>query len=808
MFSNYLTIAIRNLWRNKTFSFINIFGLSLGIAFTMLIGVFVYGELQVNSKLEDKERIYIVKSDWNPKEMGFYICVPPIVFQLLSKNYPSLIESFCREGEAFVNASKRENRFYEDVMLADSSLLTMFGFKLLHGNPKTALLEPYSAVLTKTGAMKYFNRTNVLNETIILETESEGKKPHKITGVLDDLPRNSITEFFDQLNFYKIYVPILKPKIYRPWDEDLSSWYKVYGYIGFVKLQKDVSKFEVEKALNELAKQHAPSEYQGKLKFRLEHINQFHFSKLDGILYKLVITISCIAFFILLMAIINFVNLSIGNSTNRLKEIALRKTFGGTKKQLIIQFLCEAIITTFISFIFSILIYDLLKPIFEQILDREFLSVYQFSLDFLAYVLISVFILGILTGLYPAFILSKYNIANAVKSKLSTIEGKIALRKVLIVVQISLAVATISIVLLVSRQITFLFSKDLGYNFRDVLVVKGFPRPQSDVFLDKILTLRNEFLRISGVENVSLSYPTPNGSLIGNSVFRTDKQSKNQGINIRSALIDENFFNVFEAKIIEGESFFPKNGQWQKGDVVINESAAKLLGIKNIKDGVKLRDDLSNELHPVKGIVRDFHFASLHEAMMPMVFVHVKEYNLYRNLCFKLNTKDKSKTILDIKEKYETFFPGSPFDNKFFEEEYKQLYKEDFKLQEAVILAALFSIIIVIIGIIGIISITTAKRKKEIGVRKVLGAGILNIVWLFIKDFLSILLFSNLVGFALAFAFAEKWLQSFAFKINLTQNSWIFLLSATILIFITIICISIQTIYNGIQNPVNSLKNE
>jgi putative ABC transport system permease protein len=634
--------------------------------------------------------------------------------------------------------------------------------------------------------MKYFGRTNVLNETLLLETESEGKKIHKITGVFDDLPRTSITEFGPKIDYYRIYVPIIKPKLYRPWDENLDSWDMVYGYIGFIKLREGVSSVDVDKALNELVKKHAPANFQGKLAYRTEQVSKFHFSKSKGVLYKLMVTISIITAFILMMAIINFVNLSIGNSANRLKEIGLRKTLGGNKQQLISQFLSESLIITCISSLVALVIYELLKTNFEEIFESQLPSVHQFSTSFFLYAVAFTLSIGIMVGLYPAFILSRYKISAAVKGRLFAIEGKVSLRKILIVVQITLAVTTVSAALLVSKQIDFIFSKDLGYDSKDILVVKGFPRPQTEEALEKIRNYRNEFQKIPGIESISITYPTPTGGLTGTDNFRSAKQAPSESVQLSNAFVDEHF---------------------QKNDIVINESAAKLFGIK-VLEGSSLRVSWNEEIYPVKGIVKDFHFNSLHDAIKPMVFTHSKQYNFYRNLCFKLKTKDKAKTIAAIKLKYEELFPGSPFDQVFFEDDYNGLYIEEFKLQKAATIAVVLSMIIVIIGIIGIVSLNTAKRRKELGIRKVQGASSLSIVWLFIKEFLPIILIANVLAWIMTYFFIDKWLQNFAYRIDLIENLWIFLLAGIALSLITIITISIQTLKTALENPIESLRDE
>jgi putative ABC transport system permease protein len=807
MFRNYLTIAIRNLWRNKTFSLINIVGLALGIAFALLIGVFIWGEFQVNAKLKDRERLHIVLSEWNPKEMGWEVAVPPIAFKLLYENYPHLVESYCRLGESSVNASKNENRFYEYVMMADSSMLTMFGFKLLHGNPQTAFQDPYSAVITKKTALKYFGRTDVVNEIIILETEPEGKKPHKVTGVLDDAARNSVMEFAELEYVPGIYLSLKHAKKYVGWVNNLDDWGMTGGFIGYIKLREGVSKAEVENALNTVIKKYAPAEFQGKLTYKVEQLNEFHFNKMEGVLYRLLITISIVTGLIILLAMVNFVNIFIGNSANRLKEIGLRKTFGGNRGQLTRQFLTEALLITCVSAIFAFLIYELAKHVFEQIFERTFPSIYQFSPSFLTLSIAIIFILGVLSGFYPAFILASFQIAVSVKGKIFFAEGKGYGRKFLIVFQMALAVATITIALFVSKQIQFIFSKDVGYSTKNILKVKGFTRNNDLNYLERLIEYRKIFEKIPGVESVSLTSYTPVNDIIGTDNFRLSTHGPEQGYSIKRVIVDENYFKTYGIETLKGVAFFPDNGFFEANSLVINESAAKLLGISDLSKA-KLKLKWNDNIYPVKGIVKDFHSNSFHEKLAPMVFVHIRQYNYYRNFCFKLGPQNKTQTIAAIKVQYEKFFPDAPYDARPIEEEYKSIYKEDLKIQKAVLIAVVLALVIVVIGIVGLVSIQIAKRRKEIGIRKILGDDVVGIVQLFIKDFMVLLILANVLAWVMAYFFIAQWLESFVYKIDLTKNAWIFILASAFSFLITVVTISIQTIKTAIENPVNSLKDE
>lgn len=806
MLKNYFIIALRNLWRHKSLAVINIVGLALGLAFALIVGVYVWGELQVNKDIKDKDRTYIILSDWTPKEMGMDICVPPLVPKLLKTNYPDLVESFCRLGATSANISNGKNTFFENIMMADTNVFETFGLQLSHGNTKTALSEPYSVVLTHEAAIKYFGKTDVLNQTIVIEAQTEGRKTHRVTGVLAEMGRNTIKEFVGGGYKYDIFLPISKPQKYISGVESLESWFTVYSFITFVKQKEGITQIQLEKALNQLVADYAPKEFKDKLKFRAENISDFHFNKLDGILRKLLMSLAIVAVFVLLMAILNYVNFSIGNSVNRLKEVGLRKTFGGNTFQVSIQFLIESLVFTFICFVFCLLLFECLKPYAELTLESKLPSFNRFSLSLLAFSVVFAVLIGLLAGFYPAIVLARHRIIPSLKGYFFAEKYKISTRRALLALQITLSVTTLAIALMISKQMNYIFSKDTGYSKENIIYIKGFPSIFTEEGVNKTYIARDELAKVKGVDGVSLGLFTPTVEWGSNIKIKKTDESGSKEYTMSEGTVDENFCALFNIKLIEGKCFFNKGESFQPNDIIINESAAKILGIKSIENA-KVKNWNGKPLC-VKGIMKDFHFESLHKSIRPLALVHVKQIQAYYIFSVKLNNANPTETISKIKAQYELFFPDSPFEVTYAEDKYKELHKDDIKLQKAVNMAVLFSIVIVVIGVIGIVSIVIAKRKKEIGVRKVLGASAVSIVWLFIKDFIYILLFAIVLGVSLGYVFISQWLQNFAYRVDIVENIWLFVAAGLITGLTVVGTIALQTAKTALENPSKSIRNE
>jgi len=799
MIRNYFKITWRNIIKNPFYSVVNVTGLSAGIAFTLLIGAYVYGELRVNRNLKNADNQYILQSKWKDPNMGMELTTLGPLAKALRENYPNLVANYFRWDAVSSNVSKDNKSFREGLQICDSTMLNMYGFSLLYGNPKTALSGPFSVVITAEKAIKYFGKADVVGQTLSIENFSGSKHDFMITGILQKPSRNSVTYINDD-NDNQFYISSDNLNYFgRNMD-----WQNQY-IVGYIELQEGISPEDLKKPIAYLIKQNAPPRLSSNMTPYVVSLKDYHLSTDNGLIQKMLFALSAIALFILLMAIINFINMSVSRSASRMREIGVRKVLGGSKKQLIIQFLSESIILVFFATIFAIILYVLTRGLFSNMLGREIPALSDFPLYFMAFPLLLIFLTGCMAGLYPAFVLSSLKSVESLKGKLRSVNENVMFRKLLMTFQFAIATIALIGAIIISKQINLFFSKDLGYN-KDNIICAQVPRNWNREGVNKMENIRRQLVDLQGIKSATLSYEIPNGNN-GNqaSVHKLDNDST-KTVAIQVLVSDENYLNVYQIPLKAG-SFFEGNSL-DSGEVILNETAVKALGYQNndqaIGHQVKMPGDPT--ILTIKGVTQEFHFGSMQQKIAPVIFFNVKFAPGYRYLSFKIKPGNVKATIDALQKKWSVLMPGTAFEYTFMEDTLAKLYKSEIQLKKASYTATVLALIIVLLGILGLISLSIQKRTKEIGIRKVLGSSIAGIISLFMKEFLLVILFASIVACPLAYLLMNKWLQAYAYRVSITAEP--FLLSLLILGCITALLICLQTSKAAMTNPVKSLRTE
>ncbi|HTL08570.1 MAG TPA: ABC transporter permease, partial [Chitinophagaceae bacterium] len=631
MIKSYFIIAWRNLLKQPLFSVINILGLSMGIAFALLIGAFVWSELQVNRQLRNHERQFFLESDWKDPNMGNTITSVGPLARRLKEEYPNLVANYYRWDGITSVVSKGEKHFRENIQLGDSTLLSMFGFRLLHGDAGNALTQPFSVVVTEDIAIKYFGRTDVVGESISIQSFSGGLHAFSITGVLAPLTENAVTQL-NPANHNQLYIPTNTFSYFG--RTDFESWANLY-LPSYVELQPGVTASDLAGPIKHLLAVNAPAQVKENLTVRPQSLQHYYLNANKGLAKRMLYTLAAIGLFIVLMALINFVNIAISSSGRRTREIGVRKVLGGLRSQLMVQFLAESFILVSLATAIAVAVYPLVAGAFAGLVGKPMPALNAFPLYFLALPLVLIILLSLLAGGYPAFVLSSLGTVTALKGKLKTVGGHIMLRKSLVAFQFSVALLVMVAAIIISQQVSYFFGQGLGYN-KEYVVSSQVPRDWSRTGVQKMLQVRNEFARLPGVTDVSLSYEIPNGMNGGSPPVYPAGADSTTAIPMQAMVTDERYLATYQVSTSAG-SFFEGHDR-DSAKLVMNEQAIQALGFKNPQEAVgrQVRIPGDPTLFTIKGVTRNFHFGSMQATIPAIVFFNINFANTYRYLSFRL----------------------------------------------------------------------------------------------------------------------------------------------------------------------------
>jgi len=805
MLKNYIKIAWRNLYKHKVFSLINIFGLSIGIAFSLLIGSYVWSELHINHGLNDTGNQYIILDKWKDPNMGDDVDDIAALPQALADNYPELIKSYYHSNRTTTTVSKGDKHYSERIQIGDSTILKMYGFTLLYGNNKTALNDPFSVVITHSIALKYFGKDDVTGQTLNFENSNGEKHDFIITGVLSQVPQNSVTGI-DESHISDFFFTAAASKYFG--RGNMNGWINV-GTTGFLDLKDGVEPKRVEKAMADLIHKYEPDDVlRTSLTPYLVKLNDYNLTADGGLIKKMTWTLSCISLFILLMAVINFVNICIGRSSGRMKEMGIRKVLGGLRKQLIWQFLVESIMTAILSTLLALVFYTLLRPYFSIVLGKDIMDVFSIPLYIIPIPFLLALLIGAIAGIYPALILSALKSIDSLKGKLK-VKDDVIFRKLLVAFQFTTAAIVFIGAVIISQQIDLFFKSNLGYN-KNYIIYAPLPKDYSPKGINKMETIRDQFSQLPQVSNISLSYEIPNGSDSGNPVAYREGSNPAQSTPIESLSTDNQFALTYNIKLKAGTFFKPLYNVADSTQIVINETESRNLGWKKPEDAVggQIIIPAYSDKKPftVSGVIADFHFGSMRQRIMPEIVMNVNYTHSYRYFSIKVKQADLQGSIVALHAKWLQLMPDAPFEYHFLDDALTKLYTTEIQLKEAAKIATFLAIFIVLIGVLGLISLSVQKRTKEISIRKVLGSSAIRITALFLKDFLSVVFIAGIIACPLAYLIMQKWLNDYAYKVSLSFSP--FAIPVLLLALMITLIIIIQTLKAALTKPITHLRTE
>ena len=806
MIKNYFKIAWRNLLRNKGFSAINIIGLAIGIATCLIIMLFVNNELGYDRFNKKADRIFRVTFQGAAGgEMFNESSVMPPVAQTMKTDFPEVQEATRLRNYGTPRLIYGDKSFKEDALaFVDSNFLQVFTLPLITGDVNTALTEPNTIVITKALAKKYFGKEDPMGK--VISFKDAGNSPCKVTGVIDKVPLNSHFQFeifasmaglpeskeptWMSSNFYT-YVVLQPGYDYKKLAAKLPGM--VDRYIGPQILQAmHISLSEFRKKGNNLS-------------FHLQPLTAIHLSSdfpndlsLPGDV-RYVYIFGAIALFMLLIACINFMNLSTAGASKRAKEVGIRKVLGSLKLELVRQFLLESVLITGIALLIAIVLLYLALPVFNNLANQNLtvsITEHPFLIPAL---LLFVLIIGIMAGSYPAFYLSSFKPVAVLKGKFTSGKKTIGLRSGLVVFQFLISIILIVSTTVVYKQLSYIQHKKLGYNKDQVLILPAWMLGKnSGVF-------REQLLNDPRVASISNSGYLPAGPSDGNNFFVYPGENPHQVVKTLRYEVDENYIPTLGIELLTGRNF-SKNFATDSFGVVLNETAAKIFGwgANAMGHTISTTDKSGKTIsYQVIGIVKDFHFKSLHELISPLVMVLAPNPGM---MVVKLKTSDVAGVLATVKKRWTDLGSEEPFTYSFLDDRFNNTYQSEQKIGWILAIFAGLTIFVACLGLFGLAKFTAEQRTKEIGIRKVLGASVAGIVNLLSIDFLKLVLAAFIIASPIAWYIMNKWLQDFAYRINIT--AWVFVLAALLAVVITIITVSFQAMKAAVANPVKSLRTE
>ncbi|WP_266364683.1 ABC transporter permease [Tellurirhabdus rosea] len=802
MLQNYFKIAWRNLLRRKLYSGLNIVGLAVGITFALLISTYLWGEFGVNRQLRHADRQCLIQSRWKEDSRAMPITSLAPMAAALKTEYPALVANYYRFHGVGATLSKGSNHFRESIQIGDSTLLTMYGFGLLHGDPRTALNAPNAIVLTAAKAEKLFGTTDVLHQTLTVETPQAGRQEFQVTAVLKALTPNSVSHLLREPN--EIF---MSPGALPYFGADMNSWQNPY-IVNYIELQPGVTPQDLARPLAQLIKTNAPADIQQSLTAYVTPLTDFYLESNFGLVRRLMTTLAVVAVFILLMAVLNFVNISMGVSTARLREIGVRKLLGGLRRQLTVQFLTEALVLTTLAFLLSIGLYMAFRPFFSEVVGKPIPALTELPWQYGALIPVGVLLIGGLAGAYPALHLAAYSTVASLKGKSRTAREGMIFRRALVTLQFSIAVFVFVGAIIVSRQIAHFFHSDLGFDKEAVLTVSSLPRNWSAEGVTRMQAARDQLARTSGVQAASLSFEIPNGN-VGNDVsVYPEGRDSTRAVSARLMTTDEHYARTYGIELRNGRYFHEGGAGFDSTRIVVNEAAIRALGYASPEAAVgqPVRFQGGPATFRIGGVVRDFHFGPMHQAIAPLVVMPVQVRPLYRFFSFRLAPGNPRRTLAGLEQRWRTLFPDAPFEYAFMDQTLEQLYQTELQLEKAAYLATGLALLIVLLGVVGMVSLTVARRTREVGIRKVLGASVANVVLLFLREYFWVMILANLIAWPLAHLALSDWLAGYAYH---TRIGWQpFVQVAALLAILTTGVVALQVIRTALMNPVNSIRSE
>ena len=793
---NYLKVTLRKIRQNKAYSVINIVGLATGITCCLFILLYVLFELSYDNFHKDADRIYIVGQD-RKSEAGRELVGGnfPLLAPTLKDRYPQ-VEAAGRINSGWISQVKYKHNVFKEEALwdADSGIFDVLSIPFIQGNPKAALERPNTAVMTEFYANKYFGDEDPLGETITI-----GEKEYEVTGIVRDPPLN--TDFAYKIIKSWKTVEMEEEDHWRTWHPGMAAT------ACLIKLSEGVDAKDFEEQIQKIPYEFCGEELDKRgfeYKFFLLSLKKGHRVTLSGDQIKpsssliYVYIFSAVGLLILLIACMNYMNLATARSANRATEVGIRKVVGANRHQIVRQFLGESLLIVSIALVIAIALVQVFLPQFNRLALTQFTSQSLFNPAIVIGVILVLLTVSLGAGSYPAFFLSAFKPISILRGTLKSGSKGAVMRKVLVVGQFVISIALIICSLIIYRQILYMKNQPLGFDKEQKLVItlRGW-----EMITDKYETVKSEFLQHPAVLNATASSGVP-GSMINRTYVFPFGEQDSKGQAFRSLRCDHDFAEVYGLEFVAGRPFNKKIQSDTYEAFIINESGVKAFGWNSPEEA--LGKELWDRRYPVIGVVRDYHWWGLQRKIEPMIMRVVPD--LFRSITLTVNTSDMQSTLSFLEKKYNELFPGDLFEYLFVDTNFDIQYRSEERLSRIFQIFTILGIFIACLGLFGLASFIAEQRTKEIGIRRVLGASVSQVIVLLSKEFTKWVLIANLIAWPLAYFVARKWLQNFAYRMAVGVE--IFILAATLALIIALCTVGYQAIKAAISNPVDSLRYE
>ena len=809
MIRNYLKIAFRNLTKYKFISFINLFGLAVGLACCLLITTYILNELSYDRYNQHADNIYRVTRDFNNEDgtvsLRLSTISPPFGYYL-PNDFPE-IQKMTRLLDNGITPLRYKDKLIneQNVFFADENLLDVFTVKVLKGNPKTALSDPFSVMLTEETAQKYFGDEDPMNKVIRANNQFDVK----VTGLYKAFPSNAhihpgLLVSFNTLKDSAVYG-----------EKNLRTNWGNNSFFTYLLLPLHYNTARMISQFPAFIDRHMRNEeYIGKqaskyTKLGMQKLTDIHlYSHTDyeaepnGDI-KRVYIFAAIALFILLIACINYMNLSTARSTLRAREIGIRKVIGARKRELIFQFLSESVLLSWVAILIAFACLYFTLPWLDKISGQQLSPDILMKWQILVPVFLTPFIVGILSGIYPALFMSSFQPVKTLKGLFRAGGRSISFRKVLVITQFAISIILIITTAIVFQQLHYMQKKSLGFDKEHIVVI-----PYNNALNDKYESFRSELLSNASFKNATRTSRIPTGRLLDDMGAYTlsGDSMKPANTDIKFVSVDYDFVPTYGINMAAGRNFSREYGT-DTLSFVLNESAVNALDWKTPQDAVGKDFKYGNTKGHVIGVIKDFHFESMHQSIVPLVLVMFPpSFYYFNNLSIKFSGNNIPASLTHLESTWKKILPEIPFQYTFLDENFDKLYQAEQRQGNIFTIFACIAIFIACLGLFGLSAFAISQRIKEIGIRKVLGADVTTIVTLLSKDFLMLVVISAIVAFPVAWYFMNNWLQDFAYRINMPW--WIFIIAGIVAALIALITISFQAIKAAIANPVKSLRTE
>ena len=794
MVRNYLKIAIRNIQRHTSYTLINVLGLALGMACVIVIFALVKFHLSFDNFHTDSDRIYRLVTEQHRDQISYRSSVPNPLGKVFREDYTfaEKVGRICTFDDQLITIDKQGTsvKFKEgEVAFAETEFFDIFHYPLVQGTASSALAEPHTAIISERVARKYFGEENPINKLFRLDNRID----FKVTGIVKNLPTNTDRKT-------EVYLSYSSLKEFNEWFASDDSWGGISSNMQcFVRLKPNITVAEVENVLPAYVTKYRPTN-KNVHHYKLQPLKDIHFNaQYGGTMEKSNLWIlSLIGVFLLFTACVNFVNLATAQAINRSKEVGVRKVLGSVRTQLFWQFITETAVITVMATIIAFAFANLLLPYVNEWFDAQ-LTMNSFAQwSFIGFVIALVVTVTLFAGAYPGLILSGFKPVLALKGKLTQQRiGGFNVRRSLIVTQFAISQMLIIGLIVIVYQMNYARQSDMGFNKEAVVMI---PMGSKD---DKMVTLNNQFAQIGGVEETSLCYDAPASRAAWTTSFHLEGNSEEEAFPISYKGADTNFISLFDLNLVAGRNLFPSDSV---KEFIVNETFVKKLNLGSPEDAIgKVIFTKGGEWKgPIVGVVKDFHDQSFHQEINAVFIATSKDD--YNYTAVKINSANLKNTLAELEKSWSAMYPEQIYTYSFLDDDIAAFYKTEERMMILIQVFSFIAIFIGCMGLYGLVSFMASQKTKEIGIRKVLGGSVPQILWIFGKEFSGLLLIAFLVAAPVGGWVMNKWLQNFQYKVDL--NIWIFIAAISVTSLIALLTVGYQSLRAAMANPVKSLRAE